>query len=100
MDPCQPKNISAQEFEYFRKCTKYKLLCSACEGTFIEPKLITKCQHVFCKQCIQPHLTSQSCPSCKKHFTSKNVVHAQSVHQQMELLWNKAFIKIFCIPCT
>lgn len=93
MEPCQSRNINAQEFEYFRKCRKHKLECHSCEGTLSNPQLITSCQHIFCKKCIEPWLMQKSCPSCKSYFESKNVIYAEDAFKKMCKLWEKAVLK-------
>ena len=47
----------------------YNETCSICLETPNDTKVITQCQHLFCRSCLGLWMqTNKSCPVCKQNF--------------------------------
>lgn len=55
-----------------------QLVCSICQSVTIDPHMINKCQHTFCKNCITKfcdHVKKEyKCPVCRGKFVQKDVI--------------------------
>ena len=57
-----------------------KVVCPLCQGTYEDPKLLP-CLHVFCKQCLESHVTVRSAKSLEglgESAESSNTFHPAS----------------------
>lgn len=57
---CEPRTLEKQDDEVvsadlFEKI-KDTLLCPICGSVFVEPRIIKKCFHKFCKACIEHYI--------------------------------------------
>lgn len=51
---------------------KANITCAVCFDVFNKPTIISTCQHVFCKECIQAWFKQHEiCPTCRKPFKAK-----------------------------
>jgi hypothetical protein len=64
-NPASLTELERYELEELRK----KLRCSVCQDA-VKDMMISKCCHMFCKDCLEKNLKARNrkCPTCKKMF--------------------------------
>jgi len=49
--------------------TQADIICGICQDLFVEPIILNKCCHRFCKSCLQEAMkNSKMCPICRQYF--------------------------------
>lgn len=94
------------ELDNFEPLPSEELVCSICRGVFYDP-VKCPCNHVFCRPCITPWLSSNSnCPVCRKFTLNScltqvvplvnNMIMNLTMHCQYAKSGCKSLIRLRC----
>ena len=78
---------------------KDQYTCLICQNIYTNPSKLTKCGHVFCKNCIESFLSGTAenknefqCPLCRANFSSQDIIPADNLNSEI----NQKLIKCEC----
>lgn len=73
--------------------------CSICFGVPSFPAILTTCNHIFCRDCIQVwSVQQQTCPNCRTSFRISQICPLPSINPNLFEKYDQA--EINCCYCT
>ncbi len=76
------------------------LICSVCLSVPLEPVIVSRCSHVFCKECISESLNHQqccdqdkSCPVCRRECTEGDLLPLEEESPLAYRIWSNISVK-------
>ena len=66
--------------------------CPICLKFFIEPVILTKCFHIFCRKCLDEIMSTQnlkkntliySCPICRTEFNNNDIIYCSEIEKEI-----------------
>lgn len=73
--------------------------CSICFGVPSFPAILSTCNHIFCRDCIQDWSTQQqTCPNCRTRFRSSQICALPSINPMLFKKYDEA--EINCCYCS
>src|SRR6185312_9071200 len=88
---------SSSDPDWYHEDASKGRTCSICANLFLDPQMILKCQHQFCKACLNGLSPPYACPLCRNAFDkSKDIIPAMALSREISsMVMTCKFCKAF-----